>query len=102
MSIADSGAKERLGEMKIENEKIIFDSGVVISVEDYIGIAENLEQISIGCDAIIYSTGWTNYDSKTILLPLERIELSNYMIKRWTKFKDMTIQSIGTKWRSNW
>ncbi len=85
--------------MKVEKDKIIFSSGK----EDYanrgiIGLSEPSEEgwvISEGYDGFIYDDCWEDaYDEK--LTREEKIELADYMITLWLRFRTDVLVKTGS------
>ena len=68
--------------IKIENDAVIFSSGKIKGVyAGVIGLTPDCEQVHGGYDDTIHENG-------DELTKDEKIELADYMIGQWQKFKD--------------
>jgi hypothetical protein len=74
--------------MKIEGDTVTFSTGRVVDVNrGIIGIDDELG-VTAGYDNGWFYEGYTEPDDNYYLTPAERIELADYMILQWQRFKE--------------
>ena len=86
--------------MKVENEKITFDSGKVITANHgLIGLSENMNFVSHGYDGHVWEKElveyYKEYEIEDALTREELIELAMYMVALWKRFKvRLTVEKL--------
>ena len=83
--------------MKINGDMVTFSTGKIKSANcGVIGLSPKLE-VTEGFDAAFHRPmpSWMTIDNYDGLTRSERIELANYMIEQWQRFKVIAEQEIG-------
>jgi hypothetical protein len=74
--------------MKIKNDMIVFSTNTIRYANlGLIGLSENMDQISGGYDESVWRKGEEEYTDA--LTKDELIELADYMISLWIRFKSL-------------